>query len=173
MLQTENSFKIAFLHNLSTFLLPCAFLFGFVTGCTVACNDSIIYNSLIQCAAAEPAALTALMGHVLVPFLLTSLICRSGRTELLHILCFLLAFIYGTIAIFVIRAFGSACWLVHPLLLFTATTTLAALFHFWFRCLSDRTQKMQQELLFSVGFAALSSAVDYFVISPFLSRLFI
>ena len=173
MLQKGNPFKIAYLHNISTFLLPGVFLLGFVTGFTLACNDSTSYYSLIQRAATEPATLTALMGHVLVPFLLTSLICRSGRTELLQVLCFLLAFIHGTTSFLISCAFGSASWLVQPLLLFTATTTLASLFYFWFRCLSARTQKMQQELLFSIGFAVLSSAVDYFVISPFLTRLFI
>ena len=173
MLQTQNSVSHTFLHNFSIALLICAFLFGFVAGCTAACSNSINYNSLIHCAVAAPASLTALLTHVLVPFLLTSLICRAKRTELLHILCFIHAFAYGTVSIIVYRAFGSACWLIHPLLLFTATITLASLFHFWFRLISNQSKNAMKELWFHFGFAALSSGVDYFLFSPYLSRLFI
>ena len=157
----------------AAFLLFSIFFFGFVAGTAVTAPNKYYYISLMCRAATSPVTIAGLLAQVVAPFSLTALIYRSKRVELFLVLSFVQAFIFGIASSSVYWAYGSAHWLIRTLLLFTGTITLISLLWFWFRHISGRFEQGRRDFFLCLSVSFLAAVLDYFLIYPLLTKLFI
>ena len=155
------------LHHASLYV---AFAVGFFLGSATALHISADYGSLIHEAILAPVPVFSVIIFVL-PWILTAMLYWSNATFLFPAFSFFQAFGYGIILTSVYVVYGSAYWLIGPLLLFTRTVTLILSLWFWVRHISDQRLSVRTDLILCASISLFAAALDYYLISPLLFKL--
>ena len=107
----------------------------------------------------------------LLPVLISALVVFAEQSWLLLPISFLKAFSFAYVSSLVTGGYGSAGWLIQFLLMFSDCVSLPFLWWFWCRLLKSR-QQIAFSTIFPVAIVAFFiGALDFKVISPFLSLL--
>lgn len=132
-------------------------------------DESVL--SLMRRAASCRVSIVALFLTAVLPFLIAAYAVMIHKDLLLFASSTLRGFGFGCCAWLVVRAFGSAAWLVQPMLQFTDNILMAVycFFGFWF-C-SGRGGSLKRWVIGCIILTAAVTVFDYLAVSPFLVTL--
>lgn len=149
------------------FFWTCGILFGIWIS-FLAGSSSF---SLMRGAPGATVSINALLLTATLPFLLSALAVFLSGPEWLLPVSLVCGFLYGYIGLLVFRTFGSAGWLIRPMLCFSICASAPLLFLYW-QCLFASNRKMFLfETFFFLSCAVLIASFDYSHVSPFLASL--
>ncbi len=154
-----------------TVCLWLAFCFGLLLGFLCAVKENPSYFSVMRLAAGCRMSIVGLCASLLLPFLLAVYAASNRLTVLLYLVCGCKAFGFAYIGHMARRAFGSAGWLIQPMLQFHQILFLPVLCGFCLRYTSGSEHTVKRDALICLGLLALIAGVAYFVVSPFLAGL--
>ena len=144
-------------------LFTCGLL-GLAAGILAAsATDSL--PSLMRLAACCPVSIVLLLP--VLPFLIAAWAVSIEQWNILWVTVFLRYFAWGFLAAGCLRCFGTAAWLVQPMLQFTDNLSLVL---FSLYCFSLRARE-KRLLAAAVTGTVLAAIIDCSVISPFLVSL--
>ena len=132
--------------------------------CALSPISGYLYESALS-VGTWPVATTIL------PILLVWFFLWRGLPGLVYPVMFLKAFSDGIVLIALAYAFGSATWLLSPLLI--ASDRIATVILLWFasRFLEGNESKLHSAFLFCLSATIAAIIFDQFVIAPYLSSL--
>ena len=113
----------------------------------------------------------SILSVALFPVLISVLVVFIERSWLLPVIGFLKAFGFAYVSSLLTRNFGSAGWLIQLLVMFSDCISLPFLWWFWCRLLKSAQQISFSGILPVTLVAIAIGALDFRVISPFLSTL--
>ncbi len=146
-------------------------LLGLSLGTVLAAYADPSCFSLMRSAASCRMSIVGLVASVLLPFLFSAYAVTISRPELVLGICACKAFSFAYCGQIARMAYGTAGWLVQPLLQFTAICTLPVFCGFCLRHIAGGKATARRDLGLCLGLAVLIAGVDYFVVSPFLAGL--
>lgn len=144
-------------------------LLGLLLGTLLAVGADASMISLMRRAANCRVSIVLLLTAVL-PFLISAYAVSIYRYSILSVLGLLKAFAYSFCGILSVRAFGSAGWLVQPMLQFTDSITTIFLCFFGIRCCVDQTG-FKRDLIICILVSVAAVIIDYALVSPYLLSL--
>lgn len=144
---------------------------GLLIGTLFAARGNPSCSSMMRLAAGCRASIVGLAAAAVLPFLLAAYAALFSRPALLLAVCGCKAFCLCSVACLTVGAFGSAGWLIQPLLQFTGLCTAPLLCWFCLRHLSGAAPTLRRDLRICIFLALLAAGIDYTVVSPFLARL--
>lgn len=144
---------------------------GLLLGVGLACQAGDSIFSLMRIAASRRVSIVGLFSSILLPFLLSAAAVYLHGASLLLPVSFLKAFSFGFCAVTVMKAFGSAGWLVCRLLLFSDCCLMPVLFWFWLRHIRGGRRSVKMDMRLCAILIAAVGSIDYFLISPFLMSI--
>lgn len=153
------------------FFLACSWLSGLVCGILVSLSAGSLLVSLMRSTLYVPVSIVGLLCVTILPFLFSALAVFLSRPGLLLPICFAKAFLLAFVSVGILRAFGSAGWLLRWLLLFGDCASVPVLYWFWLRYISGNRPLCGWEAISMLSLGLLIGSVNYSVISPFLVRL--
>lgn len=107
-----------------------------------------------------------------LPFLIAAHAVLIEQWNLLHLLGFLRFFCWGLCAGICVGTFGSAAWLVQPMLQFSDSVSLLLLCLCCARwCDADKLTP-KRDLCIALSVTLFAVVMDYFIVSPYLATLF-
>lgn len=157
--------------NRRSFLFVIGWIVGLLAGTVFAVITDVSFLPLMRKAAACRVSIIGLMCTALLPFLFAAYAVFINRFELLLTVCVCKVFSFAYCAVLAARAFGSAGWLVQPLLQFTDICTVPVLCWFSLRHIRTDTVSLRTEFSVCLFLTAAAAGLDYFVVSPFLAKL--
>lgn len=174
-----------FLHMKSSIALPCkrripcavttAFCLcwcaGLFLGTSLAGQAEPASVSLMRAAASRQVSILNLLFVLFIPFLLSAFAVFLSQRWLLFPIALGKAFSFGYTAGLIGCAYGTAWWLVRPLLMFSDCLAVPLLCWFMLRCLADHRRALWWDLALCAGITAMIGSIDIVVIAPFLAAL--
>lgn len=143
---------------------------GLAAGALFAVGADPSLLSLVRRAASCRVSTVVLLLTAIFPFLITAYAVYINRFSLLFLVAVLKSFTFSFLAGVIFRSFGSAGWLIQPMLQFS-DTVLCSLYC-WFCIRSCRDPgKWKRDLIICVIFAAVTVIVDSLLVSAFLRTL--
>lgn len=127
--------------------------------------------SLMRAASVSRVSIVGLLICNVLPFLISAFAVSLQRSLLLPVIAFLKAFSFGFCAMAIVRAFGTAGWLVGGLLLFSDCLSLPALCWFWLRQADGRCVQLKKDLITGLLVTAIAGILDCCLIAPFLVHI--
>lgn len=147
------------------------FLLGILAGLLLFLSEEDSPISLMYRAPNAPGSIVRLLSISILPFLISAAVVSLGRPRLLLPICFVKAFLFAFSYCAVLRAYGSAGWLVQSLLLFGDEAVLPVLYWFWLRHPpGGRSASLGEVLVILCGILLIGS-VNKSIISPLLAGL--
>ena len=133
----------------------------------VGADNSLL--SLVRCAGLSPVSTVWAVLFSFLPFMIAAVAVHFQVFPILALLGVLHSFLHGLLAGVLIRAYGTAGWLVQPLFQFSGNILLALFWGYLLRLTGDGriVRKLVTALCAVIGVVIL----DYFVVSPFLAGL--
>ena len=153
-----------------TVLLAWAFGFGLLAGSMASGGAQAVFIQG-RLSLAQSAGISAFVPSLL-PLLLSGFAVYAGWPVLLIPVGFWKAFSFSYVALGLIRAWGSAGWLVGCLTLFGSLCSLSVLWWYWLRHIGGEGFTART-FLPALGAMVLIGWVDLVVISPFLTNILI
>lgn len=144
---------------------------GLLLGIAVAVGSDDSAFSLMRLAARCRVSIVSILITAILPFLFSAYAVSVSKPGFLLLVCFLKAYSFGLCGYLVSAAFGSAGWLVQPLLQFTDVCTLPFLVWFFLRGSSRQENTFRRDLWVCLIAAATAAITDWLIISPFLVRI--
>lgn len=145
-------------------------LIGLLAGSLLATKTSSSYIDAIRLTAKNPVSIVSIFVTALLPALVCTYAAYSHKPGLIYLTCFLKTFIFSHGALTIFTAFGSAGWLVQPMVQFSEFLLLPLFC--WF-CM--RNLKKSDGLFSDLGiYVCVSLAVCYLnfcFVSPFLAMI--
>ncbi len=163
--------KLWLLLHRKTVCLWLAFCAGLLLGFLCAVRDGPSYFSVMRLAASCRMSIVGLCASLLLPFLLAVYAASNRQIGLICLICGCKAFGFAYIGHMARGAFGSAGWLIQPVLQFHQICFLPVLCGFCLRYAPGKKGSLKRDALICLGILALIAAVAYFVVSPFLAGL--
>lgn len=153
------------------FQFALCWLAGLCLGTLLALSAGSSSFSVMRLAASSRVSIVYSLCCVFLPFLLAAYAVYIHRFALLIFLCFCKAISFSFCALLAVRAFGTAGWLVQPMLQFTDTCLVPVLCWFCIRSISGSSTSVRKDLILSLIIGAAAVSMDYFLVSPFLAEL--
>lgn len=153
-----------------TALLAWAFGFGLLAGSLASGGAQAVFANG-RLSLSQTAGISAFIPPAL-PLLLSGFAVYAGWPVMLVPTAFWKAFSFSYVAMGVVRAWGSAGWLVGGLTLFGSFCSLSVLWWYWLRHIGGEGFT-GRTFLPALGAVALIGWVDIMVISPFLTNILI
>ncbi len=144
---------------------------GLTMGTICARYADPTYYAMMRLAASGRMSIVGLAASVLLPFLISAYAVLIDKPGLLLGVCTCKAFSFGYSGTLARGAFGTAGWLIQPLLQFTQICMIPVLCCFCLRHISGRRSSVKRELAICLVLMAICAGIDYFVVSPFLAKL--
>lgn len=155
----------------ATAALALCWCLGLLSGvCLVPCVSKSLF-SWMRLAARSRVSIVGLLCGNFLPFLISYLIFSFSIPRLIYAVCFFRAAGYGFCALGIRLGFGTAGWLIQPLLLFSDLLTMPVLLWFWLRNLDGSIQNRRRDFVLCGIAAAFAGAADFLLAAPFLSQL--
>lgn len=145
-------------------------LLGLLCGTLFAVGADDSLASLMRAAASNRVSIVVLLTTAFLPFLITAYAVSINRYAIGSCLALLKGFAYSFCGCVIVRAFGSAAWLVQPMLQFTDMVTSILLCWFGIRCFT-RQCSLRRDLAVCILISAAAVVIDYLLVSPFLAAL--
>lgn len=152
-------------------VLAACWLTGLLLGIFYAARAGDTYSLLMRMAPSCRVSISGLAASALLPFLFAAFAVYISKPELLILVCFLKAFSFACCGFGVMDAFGSAGWLIRPLLQFSDGCTIPLLCWFSIRHISDIQPTWRADIGVCCMIAAVAVGFDYCLVSPFLVTL--
>lgn len=155
----------------SIFILAFIWCFGIIigVGSYLSAGDSFV--SLMRMAAGRNVSIVNLLISSMLPFLFSAFAVYLHSMQLLAVLCFLKAWLFGFVSCGVLTAFGSAGWLVWLMLMFSDIFCLIPLWWYWISQFRSANRVHGTRLAGCLSAVLLIVSLDYSFISPFLVNL--
>ena len=161
----------SFLHRNFIVAFICVWAAGLIFGAAAAACLGKSNFSLMRTVLNSRVSIVSLLITAALPFLFTAYAVSVPAKGLLLFICFFKAYTFSFTGYLISAAFGTAGWLLQPLLQFTDLCTMPALM--WFvisHC--DKLGKLnRRDLTVSIVIAISAAVADCFVISPFLTEI--
>ena len=179
IIQEDFSFMAPVLHhNLQvqrrkglTLFLAFFWLGGILFGLWISCYAGDPLLSMMRSAVVSSVSIVGLMLAAALPFLLSAFaVFISGPGWLLPV-SFVDGFLYGFACLTVVRAYGSAGWLIRPILCFSICASAPLTYIYWLRRVHNAQKPSVMETFFFLSCAVLIASIDYSLISSFLAEL--
>ncbi len=151
-------------------LLLAFWLCGLLCGTILAVKTSESYYSMMRTAADSPVSIVSLFVTALLPFLICAFAARSGRRWLLYVICFCKALIFSHGLLVAFNAFGSAGWLILPMLHFPDLVLTPFFCWFCIRNLINR-ENLFRDLGVCIAIWIIAGYLNFSFVSSFLAKL--
>lgn len=151
--------------------LALSWVAGLTMGGLVFVHADASFLSLMRSTRMVPVSISGLVSVILFPFLISAFSAYCSMNWTLYVAVFGKAFGFCLAAFSCASAFGSAGWLICPLLLFSDVGTVFALWLFWLHCGAAGRGLSVKTWLLCLMAAGLFGIVDVCFISPFLAVL--
>lgn len=151
--------------------MSASWVLGILLGTLSAVNADDSLLAMMRRAADSQVSIVTLLLSAVLPFLIAAYAVFINRYAIFYAVCAGKAFAFSYCAAVIFRAFGSAGWLVQPLLQFS-DTVLSILFC-WFcfrRCGGDRFDG-KADLAVCMIISAAVVVIDSLLVSSFLGTL--
>lgn len=158
-------------HTVSWGLFCIAWLAGIVCGGIIATQVSEPYLLMMRGVTTSPVSITGLLAALFLPFLFIAFSVYISRPRLIYLVCFFKACSFMIIGFSVMRAYGSAGWLVRLLFQFTDGGMMAMLCWFACRHLDGSKTGLWVDTAICAVCAICLGCIDYCYVSPFLALL--
>ena len=155
------------------YLLCFCWCLGLLLGTLFAVGADASFLSLMRQAAVSRVSIVNLLTAIVLPFLFSALAVYMGRPRALYVICFCKALCFAFCIVLADRSFGTAGWLIQPLLLFSDLLLAPVLFWFSVRHIGGGSGSLQKDIGFCAAVIAAVAMLDAFWVSPFLAELFI
>ncbi len=153
------------------FLLALAWSLGLFSGCVLFLHGDQWIPSLMRQAAECQVSIVGLVNVTLFPFLFSAFTVYLAKPWLLAAVVWGKACSFSFVSLWVMHAFGSAGWLVYPLLMFSDLCMAVLLWCYWLRyAAGERGFSLKAMTPYLIALFLIGS-VDYCLVSPFLVML--
>lgn len=141
----------------------------FGVGSYLYAGDS--FASLMRMAAGRNVSIVNLLISSMLPFLFSAFAVYLHCPQLLAVLCFLKAWLFGFVSCGVLTSFGSAGWLVWLMMMFSDIFCLIPLWWYWISQFRSANRVHGTQLAGCLAAVLLIVSLDYSFISPLLVNL--
>jgi hypothetical protein len=155
--------------RLMFFLLSC--ILGLFAGIFIAARIDPSLLVVVRRASSCRVSTVGSFLTAMLTFLIAAYAVLIHNDLLLCLISFLRGFGFGCLAWLSVRAFGTAAWLVQPLLQFSDGFVLLTYILFGIWVCRRKEQKLHWAVVLCIVIAAAVSAYDYLAVSPFLASL--
>ena len=137
----------------------------------IGIDDSIL--PVMRLAASCRVSIVVLFLMASIPFLITAFAVFIHQYPILLIICFVRSYGFGCLAWLIVRSFGSAAWLMQPMIQFSDGILLVVyvLYGLWHCSHWERNPK--RPVLVCMFITAVVTIIDYLAVSPFLVSLLV
>ena len=149
------------------FKLTVSWTLGLLLGTLFALGLDPSFLSLMRRFFTLPMSIVIRLILAVLPFLICTYALMLRRQEIVLAVLFCKAFSFSVLAVSVLLIFGSAGWLVFPMLLLSDLLLMPVLC--WF-CLRNGRSLMQDHII-SLGVAVIAVLIHYFAVLPFVAEL--
>ncbi len=153
------------------FFLALAWAAGLLSGVLLFLHADTSFLSLMHRVRTVPVSIVGLVSVLVFPFLISAFSVYSSLDWVLYLAALGKGFGYCLAVLSCAAAFGSAGWLICPLLLFSDGGGVLFLWLYWLRCGTGGGGFSTKVWLLCLGGACLLGLVDLLFISPFLAAL--
>ena len=160
--------SFSFSKGLGCFL--CCWIVGLLLGIFFAAETGFAVSMMRRAASCRVSIVLLFVGGAL-PFLIAAYAVMIERYFILFSLVLLRCFCFGYCAWTAVLSFGSAGWLVQPMLQFTDSILLAVLCFFSLRWSGGYDRHLKRDLTFCIALTAAVAVIDFSAVSPFLASL--
>lgn len=160
-----------FFRNYRFLYLAFAMIAGVVLGVYLAMQSADSFMTLMRTAAGCRMSIVGLIASRFLPFLFAAFAVYISKHWLLISVFFIKGCAITWCGCLTVAAFGSAGWLVQPLLQFSDFLLLPVLFWFSIRRIVQTRDAIWRDLKICGAAFVLAGALDYCIISPFLVML--
>lgn len=160
-----------FFRNYRFLYLAFAMIAGVVLGVYLAMQSADSFMTLMRTAAGCRMSIAGLIASRFLPFLFAAFAVYISKHWLLIPVFFIKGCAITWCGCLTVAAFGSAGWLVQPLLQFSDFLLLPVLFWFSIRRIVQTRDAIWRDLKICGVAFVLAGALDYCIISPFLVML--
>ena len=153
----------------STIFLALYWCLGLLTGVlffhAYGSSFSLMMRSILQ----DSVSIVDLLSVGLYPFLFSAFAVLISSPWLLLPIAFFRAFLLSFVSAQILASFGSAGWLLRPLLLFSDVLSAPLLYFYMHRCLSSKFYHPVCSFFLILCSSLLIGSLDYVYILPFLA----
>lgn len=144
-------------------------ILGLILGASLAAGSEPSF-AWMRLAAQQRVSIVFFWILAVFPFLLTAYAATVSRREILLAVCFCHTFFISYLGVSLHKVFGSAGWLLEPMLLFSELICLPVLFWFSYRHLEDKNTLFRDHIICLI-LALIAASIQYFTVTPFLTKL--
>lgn len=160
-----------FQRNRNLFIFTVCWLSGLLAGFILAAEANGTLLSLMRLAAVSRVSIVWLLLSAALPFLITAYSVFINNFLILFGISLTDAFAFSYCAGVIFRSFGSAGWLVQPMLQFTGTVLGAFFCWFCIRRCSKKRICLKKDLVLCLIISAVVVVIDFLLVSRFLGML--
>ncbi len=99
------------------------------------------------------------------------IVCQLGRKQLLIILCFMKAVLFGMSLNLLLLQYGSGAWLARWLFLFADSVGICFFLWFSLRQISTAGTSFRNDVIITISFQFIACLIDCFFLFPFAYRI--
>lgn len=144
---------------------------GLVVGTVIAAGTDLSAFSLMRRALFGQVSIVNLFAAAAFPFLLAAYAVFIDRPRLLLLICGIKALCFAFCAYMTAASFGTAGWLVQPLVQFMDLCLVPVLCWFCIRHISGPLNSFRKDIMVCAAAVVAAVSINYFVVSPFLAKL--
>ena len=170
LLHIDACFKENYKCRYRVIFLAFFWLLGISLGISVANVASCQFSSLMCTLFCQRVSIVRMLIIHTFPLLLSAVLMHFSAYFLLLLFAFVKAFCYAFSSYSIYLYFGSAGWLLQPLLMFSGSSVAVVLLFYWFRMLPSRI--ITRDICICCIITVCFVCIDYFLVSPFLESLF-
>lgn len=149
----------------------CAWVVGVLAGILAATGMDDSSLSVMRLAAGSRVSIVSLFLTASVPFLITAVAVSIHQYPVLLAICFARSFCFGCCAWLGVRAFGSAAWLIQPMLQFSDGILMAVFLLLGLWLCSHEDANAKRPVICCILFTGAVTLFDYLAVAPFLASL--
>jgi len=144
---------------------------GLLLGAIFAVDMGSSISSLMRQVSVGRASIVGLFSSAILPFLLAVYAVYIDKRNLLFLICFFKAFLISFSGWIVRDLYGSAGWLLQPMIQFSDHCTAPVLCWFSLRYLTGSGRSLLKDSIICILSAFTAVSIDFCVISPFVANL--
>lgn len=166
----KKSFQLC-MRQLATGIVLC-WLFGFLSGVTLAYRCRTEYASLMCSAAPQPVSIVGLIVCALLPLALLAFAIYNRKRWMIYSICFYKSFSHFFCASAIFMQFRSAGWLVYLLMMFADTCVLVDIFLLSLLFVKNQLRCIERYMYCGAMFMLAVCGIVYCWISPLVLDIF-
>ena len=181
LLQEADRFMARFLHHeffcarrkRNLWVLASVWVLGLGSGIWAFAYAGSSLLPLMRSTLSGTVSIVSLLCVTGLPFLFSAFAVFISCHWLIFPIAFCKGFCFSFAATGLLQAFGSAGWLIRPLLCFADSVSMPLLYWFWLSCFRTDDRLWRPRAVLAAALLLLLGSVDYCLISPFLADLII